>query len=133
MLLIGQFNYGKRGILDLTHARLFTFESFRRLFEQGGFRVVENARHSGPVRRWCSGDGVVGRTASRADQQRAGAGLARSVLVLRCSSSWSRCHRSSTCCRQRSDESTATAAKPGNAAWRSGDVVRNGRTGRGTR
>jgi 2-polyprenyl-3-methyl-5-hydroxy-6-metoxy-1,4-benzoquinol methylase len=41
MLLAGQFNYGKRGILDLTHTRLFTFESFRRLFEQGGFRVVE--------------------------------------------------------------------------------------------
>jgi len=41
MLLIGQFNYGKRGILDLTHTRLFTFESFRRLFEQAGFRVTE--------------------------------------------------------------------------------------------
>lgn len=41
MLFIGQFNYGKRGILDLTHTRLFTFGSFRRLFEQGGFRVVE--------------------------------------------------------------------------------------------
>jgi glycosyltransferase involved in cell wall biosynthesis len=39
MLMLGQFNYGKRGILDLTHARLFTFASFRRLFEQGGFRV----------------------------------------------------------------------------------------------
>ncbi len=25
MLLFGQFNYGKRGILDLTHTRLFTF------------------------------------------------------------------------------------------------------------
>jgi glycosyltransferase involved in cell wall biosynthesis/SAM-dependent methyltransferase len=39
MLLLGQFNYGKRGILDLTHTRLFTFASFRRLFEQAGFRV----------------------------------------------------------------------------------------------
>ena len=39
MLLLGKFNYGKRGILDLTHTRLFTFKSFRRLFEQGGFRV----------------------------------------------------------------------------------------------
>lgn len=48
MLLIGQFNYGKRGILDLTHARLFTFESFRRLFEQGGFRVVETRGIPGP-------------------------------------------------------------------------------------
>lgn len=36
-LLLGGFNYGKRGILDLTHTRLFTFASMRRLFEQGGF------------------------------------------------------------------------------------------------
>jgi hypothetical protein len=43
MLLFGQFNYGKRGILDLTHTRLFTFASLRRLFEQGGFDVTEIA------------------------------------------------------------------------------------------
>ncbi len=48
MLLLGQFNYGKRGILDLTHTRLFTFASFRRLFEQGGFRVVEQRAIPGP-------------------------------------------------------------------------------------
>jgi glycosyltransferase involved in cell wall biosynthesis len=48
MLLFGQFNYGKRGILDLTHKRLFTFESFRRLFEQAGFRVVEARAIPGP-------------------------------------------------------------------------------------
>ncbi len=48
MLLFGQFNYGKRGILDLTHTRLFTFESFRRLFEQGGFRVVATRGIPGP-------------------------------------------------------------------------------------
>jgi glycosyltransferase involved in cell wall biosynthesis/2-polyprenyl-3-methyl-5-hydroxy-6-metoxy-1,4-benzoquinol methylase len=42
MLLLGQFNYGKRGILDLTHTRLFTFASLRRLFEQGGFEVIES-------------------------------------------------------------------------------------------
>jgi glycosyltransferase involved in cell wall biosynthesis len=41
MLLFGQFNYGKRGILDLTHTRLFTFGTFRRLFEQSGFVVRE--------------------------------------------------------------------------------------------
>lgn len=38
-LLAGRFNYGKKGILDLTHSRLFTVRSFRRLLEQGGFRV----------------------------------------------------------------------------------------------
>lgn len=41
MLLFGQFNYGKRGILDLTHYRLFTFNSFRALFLQHGF-VLES-------------------------------------------------------------------------------------------
>jgi SAM-dependent methyltransferase len=42
MLLLGQFNYGKRGILDLGHTRLFTFASLRRLFEQNGFQVMES-------------------------------------------------------------------------------------------
>ena len=41
MLALGQVNYGSRGILDMTHTRLFTFASLRRLFEQGGFRVDE--------------------------------------------------------------------------------------------
>jgi glycosyltransferase involved in cell wall biosynthesis/SAM-dependent methyltransferase len=48
MLLLGQFNYGKRGILDATHTRLFTFGSLRRLFEQGGFRVLEERGIPGP-------------------------------------------------------------------------------------
>jgi glycosyltransferase involved in cell wall biosynthesis len=39
-LLCGQFNYGKRGILDLTHTRLFTFSSLRRLLVQSGYDVV---------------------------------------------------------------------------------------------
>ena len=39
MLLLGQFNYGKRGILDMTHTRLFTFSSLRLLLEQRGFQV----------------------------------------------------------------------------------------------
>ena len=60
MLLIGQFNYGKRGILDLTHSRLFTFASFRRLFEQGGFRVREERGIPGPFA-LVFGVGVVGR------------------------------------------------------------------------
>ena len=40
MLLLGQFNYGPRGILDSTHTRLFTFASLRRLLEDHAF-VVE--------------------------------------------------------------------------------------------
>lgn len=39
MLLLGQFNYNKRGILDLTHTRLFTFSSARRLLKEAGFAV----------------------------------------------------------------------------------------------
>lgn len=43
MLFLGQFNYGKRGILDITHARLFTFSSLRALFEQAGFELLRSA------------------------------------------------------------------------------------------
>ena len=40
MLLLGQFNYGPRGILDMTHTRLFTMRTIGRLFRQAGFRVT---------------------------------------------------------------------------------------------
>jgi len=42
MLLLGQFNYGKRGILDLTHKRLFTTGSMKRLLQQSGFDILES-------------------------------------------------------------------------------------------
>jgi len=41
LLLAGQFNYGKRGILDMTHTRLFTFGSLRRLLEGSGFELTQ--------------------------------------------------------------------------------------------
>jgi len=41
MLLLGQFNYGRRGILDSTHTRLFTFGSFGHLLKQAGFEVCD--------------------------------------------------------------------------------------------
>jgi hypothetical protein len=41
MLLFGFFNYGKRGILDRTHTRLFTFGSLRRALIASGFEVVK--------------------------------------------------------------------------------------------
>ena len=41
MLLFGMFRYGRRGILDLTHTRLFTFSTFRNLFEQSGYEIEE--------------------------------------------------------------------------------------------
>jgi glycosyltransferase involved in cell wall biosynthesis len=48
MLFLGQFNYGKRGILDQTHTRLFTFASFRRTIEQAEFDVLEVTGIPGP-------------------------------------------------------------------------------------
>jgi 2-polyprenyl-3-methyl-5-hydroxy-6-metoxy-1,4-benzoquinol methylase len=41
LLLSGFFNYGKRGILDRTHVRLFTFRSLKRLLQQEGYQVLE--------------------------------------------------------------------------------------------
>ncbi|MBI5120484.1 MAG: glycosyltransferase [Rhodospirillales bacterium] len=38
-LLFGYFNYGKRGILDASHTRLFTFQSLPRLLEEAGFEI----------------------------------------------------------------------------------------------
>ncbi len=46
-LFFGHFNYGKRGILDLTHKRLFTIYSFRKLLTQNGF-VIKEAKFFGP-------------------------------------------------------------------------------------
>ena len=39
MLLLGRFNYGRAGILDKTHTRLFTYSSFRKILKQSGFVV----------------------------------------------------------------------------------------------
>ena len=41
MLLMGQFNYGKKGILDVTHTRLFTFQSIGELLTQSGYKILE--------------------------------------------------------------------------------------------
>jgi SAM-dependent methyltransferase len=48
MLIVGQFNYGKRGILDMTHTRLFTFGSLRRALMQAGFDILETRGIPGP-------------------------------------------------------------------------------------
>lgn len=55
MLLFGFFNYGKKGILDLTHTRLFTVRSFCRTLEGEGFRV-DSVRGFGPPVRDMVGD-----------------------------------------------------------------------------
>lgn len=38
-LLLGRFEYGKRGILDLTHTRLFTMKTLRRAMKAAGFDI----------------------------------------------------------------------------------------------
>lgn len=40
MLLLGQFNYGKRGTLDKTHTRLFTFRSLSSILKNAGFNII---------------------------------------------------------------------------------------------
>lgn len=47
--LLGWFNYGKKGILDRTHHRLFTIGSFRRLLQGAGFRVIKIAGFGPPI------------------------------------------------------------------------------------
>jgi len=41
-LLFGQFNYGKRGILDMHNSRLFTFYSIRRVLINLGYEILED-------------------------------------------------------------------------------------------
>lgn len=40
-LLFGEFNYGRKGILDMDHKRLFTFASLRELLALNGYTVLE--------------------------------------------------------------------------------------------
>ncbi len=60
MLLFGQFNYGRKGILDRTHTRLFTFRTLRELFEQTGFKVLEMRGIPAPFPK-ALGDNALGR------------------------------------------------------------------------
>lgn len=59
-LLLGNFNYGKRGILDVTHRHLFTFKSIRRFLNQSGYKI-ENIRGIPPPFPEAIGDNVVSR------------------------------------------------------------------------
>ncbi|MFZ5440575.1 MAG: bifunctional glycosyltransferase/class I SAM-dependent methyltransferase [Myxococcota bacterium] len=60
MLLFGQFNYGKAGILDATHTRLFTFRSLEHLLADAGFRIKEVKGVPAPFPK-ALGDNVLGR------------------------------------------------------------------------
>lgn len=48
-LLFGIFNYGKRGILDMSHKRLFTIYSFKKLLTAHGFRIKKVEYFSPPI------------------------------------------------------------------------------------
>jgi glycosyltransferase involved in cell wall biosynthesis len=50
MLLFGAFNYGRRGILDLTHTRLMTKKSFARLLRNEGFRIDKILGFGPPIK-----------------------------------------------------------------------------------
>jgi hypothetical protein len=73
MLLFGQFNYGKAGILDRTHSRLFTFRSIRHLLRDAGFKIQTIKGVPAPFPR-VLGNGILGRAA-----------LAANVLLIRLS------------------------------------------------
>jgi len=60
MLLFGHFNYGRKGILDRTHTRLFTLQSLRELLDQTGYEVLEIKGVPAPFPR-VLGDGFASR------------------------------------------------------------------------
>ncbi len=60
-LLFGSFNYGKRGILDLTHTRLFTFSTLQQTLNYLGFEVVQVKGVPAPIQ-MAIGCGFIGRS-----------------------------------------------------------------------
>jgi glycosyltransferase involved in cell wall biosynthesis len=66
MLVAGQFNYGKQGILDRTHTRLLTFRSTRHLLRDHGFRIKSLRGVPAPFPK-VLGDGRLGRYAVTAN------------------------------------------------------------------
>ncbi len=59
-LLFDSFNYGKRGILDMDHTRLFTFSALGRTLEINGYEVIEKKGIPAPFP-LAVGDGGLGR------------------------------------------------------------------------
>jgi glycosyltransferase involved in cell wall biosynthesis len=67
MLLFGQFNYGKQGILDRTHVRLFTFRSARQILLDAGWRLKRVRGVPAPFPK-ALGDNSIGRAAVAVNQ-----------------------------------------------------------------
>jgi 2-polyprenyl-3-methyl-5-hydroxy-6-metoxy-1,4-benzoquinol methylase len=78
-LLFGQFNYGKKGILDRTHTRLFTFRSLRELFEQTGYVVHEMRGIPAPFPK-AMGMGILSRVAMLVNQFLIWTGILRGLF-----------------------------------------------------
>ena len=66
MLLLGQFNYGKAGVLDRTHTRLFTFRSITHLLRDAGFLIESIEGVPAPFPK-VLGNGFLGRAAINAN------------------------------------------------------------------
>jgi hypothetical protein len=66
MLLFGQFNYGKAGISDRTHTRLFTFRGIRQLLNDSGYRIEHVRGVPAPFPK-VLGNGVLGKMAIHAN------------------------------------------------------------------
>ena len=62
VLLFGQFNYGRAGILDRTHTRLFTFRGVKHLLRDTGFRIKRMKGIPAPFPK-VFGNGFLGRFA----------------------------------------------------------------------
>ena len=67
MLSIGQFNYSKQGVLDLTHTRLFTFRGIEHLLRDAGFRIKEVRGVPAPFPK-AFGDGPLARAAIKLNE-----------------------------------------------------------------
>jgi glycosyltransferase involved in cell wall biosynthesis len=61
LLLMGRFEYGQRGILDITHHRLFTFATLQRAARSAGF-VIEHTEGVVPPLPFIFGTSRIGRT-----------------------------------------------------------------------
>ena len=109
MLLLGQFNYGKAGILDRTHTRLFTFRTLRQLLRDAGFRIKEVRGVPAPFPR-CSATGVLGTAALRLNQ--ALIGSARRCSRTRSSSSRTARRVCGSCSRTRGRAAPSTPPAP---------------------
>lgn len=66
MLLLGQFNYGKAGILDRDHKRLFNLRTLKHLLRDAGMEIKEVRGVPAPFPK-VLGNGLLGQTALKAN------------------------------------------------------------------